>query len=406
MLFIDLDDFKTVNDSLGHGEGDQLLKRVASDLSDCLRPLDTAARLGGDEFAILIEDVSSQEDITQLAGRILQSLRLAVPPGARATASAGSIGIAFDEPGITSEKLLRNADIAMYKAKESGKDRFEVYRQEMHAAVLARIEQERELRAAIHDHDLLTHYQPIYDLGTRRIIGFEALVRWAHPIGGLVDPRLFVPLAEELGLIGDIDTFVLRSSCLQARQWQEQGLWTHGLVISVNLSPGQLMDPTWPNASRPTSRSAGSIPGSLILEITESAMLADNETTVRNLVELRSTGVRIALDDFGTGYSSMSHLDRLQVDIVKIDKSFVQTLGSVDDSPQPGGRHGAAGSHARLRDDRRGRGEPGPGGRAPALGCRFAQGYHLGRPLNVECTDLLLRSESTLDPVAGTVATD
>ena len=229
MLFIDLDDFKTVNDSLGHGEGDQLLKRVATDLSDCLRPLDTAARLGGDEFAILIEDVSVRRRTSPLlAGRILESLRLAVPHGTRSSASAGSIGIAFDEPGITSEQLLRNADIAMYKAKESGKDRFEVYRKEMHAAVLARIEQERELRAAIHDGDLLTHYQPIYDLATRRIVGFEALVRWAHPIGGLVDPRLFVPLAEELGLIGEIDSFVLRSACLQARQWQEQGLWDPG----------------------------------------------------------------------------------------------------------------------------------------------------------------------------------
>jgi diguanylate cyclase (GGDEF)-like protein/PAS domain S-box-containing protein len=243
VLFIDLDDFKTVNDSLGHGEGDQLLKRVAADLSDCLRPLDTAARLGGDEFAILIEDVASREDISLLAGRILASLRLAAPPGARTSTSAGSIGIAFDEPGLTSEKLLRNADIAMYKAKEGGKDRFEVYRKEMHAAVLARIEQERELRAAILDADLLTHYQPIYDLATRRVTGFEALVRWAHPIGGLVDPRLFVPLAEELGLIGEIDAFVLRSACTQARQWQEQGLWNHGLVMSVNLSPGQLMDP-------------------------------------------------------------------------------------------------------------------------------------------------------------------
>ncbi len=224
VLFIDLDDFKTVNDSLGHGEGDQLLKGVATNLSRCLRPLDTAARLGGDEFAILIEDVWSREDIMSLAGRILESLGQAVQGGTGSASSAGSIGIAFDEPGITSEQLLRNADIAMYKAKERGKNRFEIYRKEMHAAVLARIEQERELRAAIHDGDLLTHYQPIYNLDTRRIIGFEALVRWAHPIGGLVDPRLFVPLAEELGLIGEIDSFVLRSACLQARQWQEQGL--------------------------------------------------------------------------------------------------------------------------------------------------------------------------------------
>jgi diguanylate cyclase (GGDEF)-like protein/PAS domain S-box-containing protein len=406
VLFIDLDDFKTVNDSLGHGEGDQLLKRVATDLSDCLRPLDTAARLGGDEFAILIEDLSSKDDITLLAGRILQSLRLAVPPGARTSSAAGSIGIAFDEPGITSEKLLRNADIAMYKAKESGKDRFEVYRKEMHAAVLARIEQERELRAAVHDADLLTHYQPIYDLATRRIIGFEALVRWAHPIGGVVDPRLFVPLAEELGLIGEIDAFVLRSACLQARQWQDQGLWSHGLVMSVNLSPGQLMDPDLAHRITAHVEECQFDPRALILEITESAMLADNETTVRNLVELRSIGVRIALDDFGTGYSSMSHLDRLQIDIVKIDKSFIQTLGSGDDS------HSLAAAMVQLAHTL-GYETIGEGVESAVqenalrtLGCRFAQGYHLGRPLNIECTDLLLRSENILDPVAGTVVGD
>jgi diguanylate cyclase (GGDEF)-like protein len=412
VLFIDLDDFKTVNDSLGHGEGDQLLKRVAADLSGCLRPLDTAARLGGDEFAILIEDVASRDDIALLAGRILESLRLAVPPGTRssasasASASAGSIGIAFDEPDITCEQLLRNADIAMYKAKESGKDRFEVYRQEMHAAVLARIEQERELRAAIHDDDLLTHYQPIYELATRRIIGFEALVRWAHPVGGLVDPRLFVPLAEELGLIGEIDAFVLRSACLQAVHWQEQGLWSPGLVMSVNLSPGQLMDPDL------AQRIIGQVDGcqfdprSLVLEITESAMLADNETTVRNLAELRATGARIALDDFGTGYSSLSRLDRLQIDIVKIDKSFIQTLGSGDDS------HGLAAGMVQLAHtlgyETIGEGVENPvqENALRALGCRFAQGYHLGRPLNIECTDLLLRSESALDPLTGTVARD
>jgi diguanylate cyclase (GGDEF)-like protein/PAS domain S-box-containing protein len=406
VLFIDLDDFKTVNDSLGHGEGDRLLKRVANDLSSCLRPLDTAARLGGDEFAILIEDVGPREDITILAGRILESLRVAVPQGTRSTGSAGSIGIAYDEPGITSEQLLRNADIAMYRAKESGKDRFEIYRKEMHAAVLERIEQERELRAAVHDSDLLTHYQPIFDLATRRIVGFEALVRWAHPVGGLVDPRLFVPLAEELGLIGEIDSFVLRSACTQARQWQEEGLWSPELVMSVNLSPGQLIDPDLAERITAQVEACQFDPRSLILEITESAVLADNETTVRNLVELRSIGVRIALDDFGTGYSSLSHLDRLQIDIVKIDKSFVQTLGPGDNTRSLAAAMvqlahtlgyetiGEGVENAVQEDGLR------------SLGCRFAQGYHLGRPLNIECTDLLLKSEGTLGAVAGTVLRD
>jgi diguanylate cyclase (GGDEF)-like protein/PAS domain S-box-containing protein len=406
VLFIDLDDFKTVNDSLGHGEGDRLLKRVANDLSSCLRPLDTAARLGGDEFAILIEDVASPEDVPILAERILESLRAAVPQGTRSSTSAGSIGIAFDEPGITSEQLLRNADIAMYQAKESGKDRFEIYRKEMHAAVLARIEQERELRAAVHDSDLLTHYQPIYDLAMRRIVGFEALVRWAHPIGGLVDPRLFVPLAEELGLIGEIDSFVLRAACTQARHWQEQGLWGAGLVMSVNLSPGQLIDPDLAERITAQVEECRFDPRSLILEITESAMLSDNETTVRNLVELRSIGMRIALDDFGTGYSSLSHLDRLQVDIVKIDKSFVQTLGPGDNTRSLAAAMVQLAHTLGYETIGEGVENPVQEDGLRSLGCRFAQGYHLGRPLNIECTDLLLKSEGTLDAVAGTVLRD
>jgi diguanylate cyclase (GGDEF)-like protein/PAS domain S-box-containing protein len=406
VLFVDLDDFKTVNDSLGHGEGDQLLKGVATKLSECLRPLDTAARLGGDEFAVLIEDVWSREDVTALARRILESLRLAVPSGSRSATSAGSIGIAFDEPGITSEQLLRNADIAMYKAKESGKNRFEVYREEMHAAVLARIEQERELRAAIHDGDLLAHYQPIYDLDTRRIIGFEALVRWAHPIGGLVDPRLFVPLAEELGLIGEIDSFVLRSACLQARQWHEQGLTGAGLVMSVNLSPGQLVDPDLAQRIATQVEACRFDPRSLVLEITESATLTDNETTVRNLVELRSLGVRIALDDFGTGYSSLSHLDRLQVDIVKIDKSFVQALGSGDDTRSLAAVLVQLAQTLGYETIGEGVENPIQERALRRLGCRIAQGYHLGRPLNTECTDQLLKSHGALAPIAGTVLTD
>ena len=408
VLFIDLDDFKTVNDSLGHGEGDQLLKRVAADLSDCLRPLDTAARLGGDEFAILIEDVWSREDITALAQRILESLRLASPHGTRSSSSAGSIGIAFDEPGITSEQLLRNADIAMYQAKEGGKDRFEIYRDEMHAAVLrARWQQERDLRAAIHDGDLLTHYQPIYDLDTRRIIGFEALVRWAHPIGGVVDPRLFVPLAEELGLIEEIDSFVLRSACLQAQPVAPtRASGTPSMVMSVNLSPGQLSTPTWPNGSPTQVEACQFDPRSLILEITESAMLADNETTVRNLVELRSLGVRIALDDFGTGYSSLSHLDRLQVDIVKIDKSFVQTPRVGRRLARPGCRHGAAGPHARLRDDRRGRGESGPGAWAARRGLPVRPGVPPRSTAQRRMHRPLAQGPGGARPVAGTLLRD
>jgi diguanylate cyclase (GGDEF)-like protein/PAS domain S-box-containing protein len=389
ILFLDLDDFKTVNDSLGHGEGDQLLRKVASTLCDLLRPSDTAARLGGDEFAILIEDLSSPE-VTNLARRILESLRRPVRLGSKTVRAACSLGVAFDEEGITSEQLLRNADIAMYEAKRRGKNRFEVYRAEMHESVMARIELEEDLKAAVSAGELVTHYQPVVDLQTFRVVGFEALVRWSHPEGVLVDPRQFVPLAQEIGLIGEIDAWVLRNACRQVWAWRECGLCSGDLEISVNLSASQLADETL------ADRIAGDLaqcqfdPRSLILEITESEVITDDATTLRNLAALRRLGVRIALDDFGTGYSNLVHLDRLPVDIVKIGHSFVETLGSGDESRSMaaavielartlGYRTVAEGVETAAQVDSLKR-----------LGCARAQGYHLGRPLDAEAARSLL----------------
>ncbi len=392
VLFVDLDDFKTVNDSLGHSEGDRLLTRVASILVECLRPLDTAARMGGDEFAILIEDVPSHEAVTGVAQRILDTLRPPIRLGTKAVSAAGSIGIAFDEAAITCEQLLRNADIAMYKAKSHGKDCFEVYRDDMHASVLARIELEDGLKAAIFRGDLVTHYQPIIHLATRQVVGFEALVRWPHPRDGLVDPRLFVPLAEELGLIEGIDSLVLTTACRQARDWRQAHPAVANLTMSVNLSAGRLTDPTLSNRIITQVLECGFDPAALIVEITESAALTDDDTTVQNLVELRSHGVRIALDDFGTGYSSFSHLGRLQIDIVKIDKSFVQALGADEDA------RSLAAAMVQLADTlgyqtiAEGVENASQEEALRALGCGLAQGYHLGRPLDALVAGRLLQS--------------
>jgi diguanylate cyclase (GGDEF)-like protein/PAS domain S-box-containing protein len=399
VLFLDLDDFKTVNDSLGHGEGDHLLRRVATTLVGCLGASDTAARLGGDEFAVLIEDVQSQNAITALAQRILDALRPPVRLGTKSVSSAVSIGIAFNEAGTTTEQLLRNADIAMYKAKALGKDRFEIYRDEMYASVLARLELEEELRAAINAGDLAVHYQPIIDLYAHRVVGLEALVRWSHPTRGLVPPGVFVPLAEELGLIGEIDSFVLRSACRQAREWRDEYLGSPELTMSVNISARQLTEPLLSERIAAQIDECGFDPRSLVLEITESAMLTDNDATVHNLAELRAHGVRIALDDFGTGYSSFSHLDRLQIDIVKIDKSFVQALGSPDDT------RGLAAAILQLARTlgylaiAEGVEQAEQADSLRALGCSLAQGYHLGRPLDATATGLLLGSYDSLVPM-------
>jgi diguanylate cyclase (GGDEF)-like protein/PAS domain S-box-containing protein len=397
VLFLDLDDFKTVNDSLGHGEGDQLLRRVATTLHDLLPPNDTAARLGGDEFAVLVEAAHSHEDVTELAERILDSLRLPVRLGTKTVSAACSIGIAFDEQDITSEQLLRNADIAMYRAKKRGKDRFEVYRPEMHTLVLARVELEAELRAAISGGDLVPHYQPVMDLRTHRVVGFEALVRWPHPEGALVEPRHFVPLAQEIGLIGEIDACVLRKACRQVREWQESGLCGPDLEIGVNLSAGQLADEMLSDRIAAQIHECRFDPRSLIIEITESEVITDDDVTLQNLAALRSLGVRIALDDFGTGYSTFLHLDRLPVDIVKIDLSFVETLGSGDDS-----RSMAAALIQLART--LGYGTIAEGVETAAqeeslrsLGCDHAQGYHLGRPLDADAARWLLAAHDLHD---------
>jgi diguanylate cyclase (GGDEF)-like protein/PAS domain S-box-containing protein len=390
VLFIDVDNFKNVNDSLGHAVGDETLRRLAEVLVGCLRKVDTAARLGGDEFAILVEDIADRNDVINLAERILTALRAPVRVGNEEMSATVSIGITFDDPGITSDQLLRNADLAMYTAKERGKNRFEEFRSEMHATAVARLEVQSHLAEALEDHELIVHYQPIFDLFTESITGFEALARWMHPTQGLLGPVSFIPFAEETDLINKIDSFVLAQACCQARKWQME----HGsqLVISVNLSSRRLIDPKLPNHIAFVLGDSNLDPSTLILEITESAVMRDAEMAARNLETLKTFGIRIALDDFGTGYSSLSYLEQLPIDILKIDKSFVSAI------TQDRGDLGLAPAIVQLAKTL---------GHTPIaegvenaeqavvlrrLDCRLAQGFHLGMPQSASDIGRLLES--------------
>jgi diguanylate cyclase (GGDEF)-like protein/PAS domain S-box-containing protein len=398
VMFLDLDNFKTVNDSLGHSTGDQLLGVVAEVLQGCIRSTDTAARLGGDEFAVLIDYLDGHADIVALAERILDALRRPVALGTTEVVATASIGITFGVPGTTGEQLLRNADLAMYRAKEHGKDRFEEFRDHMHTAIVERLELEADLRRTMGgNQELVVHYQPVIDLTTNAIIGFEALVRWQHPLRGLLSPGSFVPFAEEVGLIDLVDRFVLAEACAQLHYWQQRALVGPDTVISVNLSARELTDPgTAPHVAEMLAGAAFD-PSNLILEITESAMMRDTETVVQNLHALRALGLRIAVDDFGTGYSSLAYLEQFPVDILKIDRSFVTALS--EDDPAGLGLAQAVigiGETLGLMTVAEGVESEEQAERLRALGCRAAQGYHLGMPLDAHATEEMLRAHGAL----------
>ncbi|MGZ4493507.1 MAG: putative bifunctional diguanylate cyclase/phosphodiesterase [Nocardioides sp.] len=323
VLFCDLDDFKVVNDSHGHSIGDQLLVAVAERLRGALREGDTAARLGGDEFAVLMEDA----DVTvarEVAGRILEQLAEPVQVDGNGWSVRASIGIAEATPGVTSgEEALRNADVAMYWAKERGKSTVASYDAALHAASLDRMALHGELAAAIEQGQLVLHYQPTIDLDNGRVAGFEALVRWQHPERGLLYPVAFVPAAEQSGLVVPMGSWVLREACVAAASMQSA---TSTPTMSVNVSAQQLVRPGFLEEVEYSLERAGLPPERLVLEVTESVLLDDLASATVTLGSLRRLGVRIAIDDFGTGYSSLSYLSQLPVDILKVDKAFIDQV--------------------------------------------------------------------------------
>jgi diguanylate cyclase (GGDEF)-like protein len=325
VLFIDLDGFKNVNDGLGHAAGDQLLCSVAERLLACVRAADTVARLGGDEFAVVLEDISGRERAHELARRIIDSLAMPFTIGGSEQTIGASVGVAFNDQGDDVDSLLRNADVAMYTVKSTGRGRYEVFAPDMHARIVDRVALERELAQAVEAGQLVLHYQPLISLATGLCFGVEALVRWQHPTRGLLAPAEFIHVAEETGAIIPIGKWVTHEACRQARRWQ-QGLAGEHLTVSVNLSPVQLSDPGVVEMIQTALTSTGLDPGSLVLELTESLMLKDTELNTRRLHELKDLGVSLAIDDFGTGYSSLNYLRQLPVDVLKIDKSFIDRI--------------------------------------------------------------------------------
>jgi diguanylate cyclase (GGDEF)-like protein/PAS domain S-box-containing protein len=413
VLFLDLDQFKRINDTLGHGAGDRLLQGVADRLRKCLRagdtiargdphdPSDTVARLGGDEFIISLTDIARGEDAARVARRILKTLEEPFRLDGQDVLVGGSIGISlYPHDGEDVEALLRNADSAMYHVKDSGRGTFEFYDRSMNAKARERLAMEGSLRKALERGELLLHFQPQVDTDTGAIVGAEALVRWNHPDRGLVPPLEFIPLAEETGLILPIGEWVLKSACAQGKAWRDAG--HGGLMMAVNLSGRQFRQQPLSRVVREAVDGTGFDPKSLELELTESVLMRDADETVRTLRELRSQGPRISVDDFGTGYSSLSYLSRFPIDTLKIDRSFVRGITS--------GRGEAAIAAAIIamarglglgvvaegvesreqRDSLRGH------------GCRMMQGYLFGKPVPAEeFAGLLARSPAARTGAPG-----
>jgi diguanylate cyclase len=327
VLMIDLKDFKSVNDRFGHAAGDEVLRAVATRLGRALRRGDTVARVGGDEFAILLEDVNGVKSTVEIVDHLLGVLREPVSIGQQHVVPAARVGVVLtDEEPHTAEELLRYADNAMYQAKQQHDSHYCVFETAMQTALAERVELEADLRGAVGRGELRVYYQPIVDLASQDTIGFEALVRWMHPSRGLLPPAVFLPLAEQGGLIHEIDTWVLYEACSEASRWQHERPKFAEIGIHVNLSPLQLREPDLIDTITDALSVYGLEPRSLTLELLESSVVDDLELAQARLTDLKAIGVRIAVDDFGTGYSSLSHLRILPIDELKIDRSFIAAM--------------------------------------------------------------------------------
>jgi diguanylate cyclase (GGDEF)-like protein/PAS domain S-box-containing protein len=401
VIFIDLDDFKTINDSLGHAAGDQVLLEVGKRLATSIRASDTAARFGGDEFAVLLEGVESAQEAADTAERILEALAVPLPLDQKELVTRASLGISMvaGEAATDAEEMIRNADAAMYIAKRDGKGGYRLFEPAMHEGVLARLELRADLQRAIASNQLELHYQPVVRLGDGRASGVEALVRWRHPERGLVPPDQFIPFAEEIGLIVPIGRWVLREGCRQAVIMQRTLPSPEPLTMAVNLSVKQLQHSDIVGDVRDALADSGLDPASLTLEITETVMMTDTDLVVQRLKELKELGVRLAMDDFGTGYSSLSYLSKFPVDILKMDRSFLRE----DASPETAGLATAVvslGDTLNLEVVAEGIELSEQWTTLRDLGCDKGQGFFFARPMDSDAVLDFLRSSQAPVPAA------
>ena len=394
VLFLDLDRFKVINDSLGHLMGDQLLIAIASRLKECIRAENTVARLGGDEFVILLEDLKGIDDAIAVALRIQQVLKPPVILAHHEIFVTTSIGIALGSNNYQRpEQLLRDADTAMYHAKACGKSRYEVFDPSMHARAVRQLQLENDLRRAIERQEFLVYYQPIFSLETHSIQGFEALVRWQSPEEGLVSPGEFIPVAEETGLIVSIDQWVLREACRQLHLWREQFPTASSLTVSVNLSGKQFVQPDLIGQIDQILAETGLEGRYLKLEITESSLIENAAFATEMLMQLRQRNIQVCLDDFGTGYSSLSYLHRFPTDILKIDRSFVSRIGVNNENSEIVRTIAIMAHNLGIGLIAEGVETAEQVAQLKAFGCYFGQGYWFSPPGDRETIATLIQSK-------------
>jgi diguanylate cyclase (GGDEF)-like protein len=400
VMYLDFDRFKLVNDSLGHRAGDELLVNVGRRLRNMLRPTDVLARLGGDEFAILVEDLVRQRDAIDLAERVHRELEKPIKLGAMDVTVSASIGITFSTNNYqTSDQIVRDADIAMYKAKSRGKAQYAVFDSSLHRHVAEQLQLEQELRRALGQGQLMLEYQPICTLKDRKLTGFEALVRWNHPERGLLEPASFIPVAEETGLIVPLGNWVLFEACRQLGQWRSIRNGSE-INMSVNVSSLQLTHPDFVSQVGNALQAAELRPSQLTLEVTESVLMNGIENAVTTLTGLRQMGVTLSIDDFGTGYSSLSYLATLPIDALKIDRSFIDRMSRDGEGSEIVKAIFKLGQALSKQVYAEGIETSAQLALLQELGCEFGQGFLLSRPVGAESAGTFVASNDGVSAAA------